>query len=490
MATWIGAPGETGDWNTPANWQGDTLPGYEVVTIDNGGTVDVSTADTITNIQEIDLGGGSLLEIFGDLSTGVFSVLDGDLMVETGGSLSVSNGMTVASGGSFTIDGMASIAGGTLGIYGTLDVAAGATLTSTNGLVVYDGATATIQGTYVESSGAIGGSGTFVLDGGTIGALGSPVNIQGGNPNFVIKNGGTLYLGPTNDASSITFGATEEGASNTLILNSWGTEFTTPVIGFGPGDAIGASSNTITGVTVTENASGNNYSIVVTFSDSTTHTLSDVSLATGITPDQIGFEQDSVSGLWEVDVSCFMAGTNIRTTVGDVPVEALTTDHLVETPDGPLPVRWIGRSTVAPRFAGQMKVSPVRISAGALGENLPERDLLLSPDHAMLLENVLVQEGALVNGTNITRETSLPERFVYYHVELDKHALLFAEGALSESFVDNVSRMSFDNWAERSVENARPIEEMAYPRAKSHRQVPASVWRLLANAGPGATKAA
>jgi hypothetical protein len=180
---------------------------------------------------------------------------------------------------------------------------------------------------------------------------------------------------------------------------------------------------------------------------------------------------------------CFYPGTLIRTPLGESAVESLIAGDLVTLADGrTAPIFWLGRQTISTRFADPMRVLPIRIKAGALGENLPARDLLISPDHAILIDDVLVQAGALVNDTSIVRETDVPEVFTYYHVELATHELLLAEGAQAESFVDNVGRMAFQNWAEHeAIAGADSIYEMPYPRAKSCRQVPMHIRRMLAD---------
>jgi hypothetical protein len=177
-----------------------------------------------------------------------------------------------------------------------------------------------------------------------------------------------------------------------------------------------------------------------------------------------------------------MAGTMIRTPDGEVAIETLKRGDLVLSSDGQVkPVSWLGVQTISTRFADKMRVWPIRIKAEALGENVPSRDLLLSPDHAVLVEGALVQAGALVNGTSIVRETNVPEVFTYYHVEVDDHSLVLAENTPAETFVDNVDRLGFDNWAEHEAvyPNGKHIEELPYRRAKSHRQVPVSIRVML-----------
>jgi hypothetical protein len=175
-------------------------------------------------------------------------------------------------------------------------------------------------------------------------------------------------------------------------------------------------------------------------------------------------------------VVCFLAGTSIATPQGAVPVEGLAPGDLVTTADGrAAPVRFVGRQTVASTFTDPLRTFPVRITAGALGDALPVRDLLVSPDHALFLDGVLVQAGALVNGGSIVREAAMPERFTYFHVELEDHALILAEGVPAETFVDNVTRRRFDNFAEFATlygDGSATIAEMEQPRVKSARQLP------------------
>jgi hypothetical protein len=181
--------------------------------------------------------------------------------------------------------------------------------------------------------------------------------------------------------------------------------------------------------------------------------------------------------------NCFFPGTRVCTPSGEEAVENLAIGDLVTTIEGGAKqVRWVGRQTVSTKFADPLRVLPIRIRQGALGEKLPARDLLVSPDHALLIDGVLVHAGALANGTSITRERDVPEIFTYYHVELDDHALLLAEGVAAESFIDNVDRMNFDNWAEHEAlyPSGYEVAEMPYPRAKSMRQVPSATRTRLA----------
>jgi hypothetical protein len=181
-------------------------------------------------------------------------------------------------------------------------------------------------------------------------------------------------------------------------------------------------------------------------------------------------------------MSCFMAGTLIRTPSGNVAVESLRPGDSVLTPDGLSPrVIWIGYRLVTRVSADPLRIAPIRIRAGALSENCPSRDLLLSPDHAIFLGDALFQAGALVNGLSIVRESNVSTPFTYYHLELDDHSLILAENVPAETFVDYIDRRAFDNWEQHQAAypDGKPVAEMPYPRAKAHRQVPRDIRDIL-----------
>lgn len=173
-------------------------------------------------------------------------------------------------------------------------------------------------------------------------------------------------------------------------------------------------------------------------------------------------------------IACFCAGTRIATVNGPRAVEALQAGDILVLADGSKsPLTWLGRQPVSATFADPARFAPVCISAGALGAGLPEQDLYLSPDHAVEIDGVLYNAGALINGTTIR---SAPERmrhdFIYYHVQTEAHALLVAEGLAAESYIDQGDLKAFEN-GDEAVDHA--TAPMALPRVSSARLVPQNV---------------
>lgn len=157
-----------------------------------------------------------------------------------------------------------------------------------------------------------------------------------------------------------------------------------------------------------------------------------------------------------ITITCFAAGTLIRTPRGDVAIETLRVGDVVLTAEGrERPIVWIGHRTVdcAPR-ARPRDAWPVRIAAGAFAENRPERDLYVSPAHALCVDflgEVLIYADELVNGATIVR---VPTDFVdYWHVELESHDILIANGMPAESYSATGERSAFsESFGEARVE--------------------------------------
>ena len=148
----------------------------------------------------------------------------------------------------------------------------------------------------------------------------------------------------------------------------------------------------------------------------------------------------------EVSIACFAEGTRIQTPSGEMLVEDLRAGDLVNTHAGPgRAVRWIGHRRIdLLRHPNPSHAQPIRVRAGALGNGLPVRDLRLSPDHALFIDGALIPARLLVNGASIVSEAEC-RAVVYYHVELDAHDVLLAEGAPAESYLDTGNRAMFEN---------------------------------------------
>jgi len=144
--------------------------------------------------------------------------------------------------------------------------------------------------------------------------------------------------------------------------------------------------------------------------------------------------------------TCFAAGTRILTARGEVAVEDLKVDDLaMALLGGRLSrVRWIGHRHVDLRAHPKpQNINPVRVRAHAFGEGLPQRDLILSPNHALYAEGVLIPVRYLLNGATVVQEEW--DSATYYHVELDTHDVLLAEGLPAESYLDAGNRAAFAN---------------------------------------------
>jgi hypothetical protein len=147
---------------------------------------------------------------------------------------------------------------------------------------------------------------------------------------------------------------------------------------------------------------------------------------------------------------CFLRGTLIQTSDGEIPVEELKIGTLVDTLRGPMPVKWIGCQKfekTSPSW--HWSVAPIRVARFALSDQYPRRDLFLSPHHSLFIDGLLLPVEWLVNERTITiAEMNGRDSIDYFHIELETHEVIFAEGTPVETLLTNDGREQFGNFVE------------------------------------------
>ena len=147
------------------------------------------------------------------------------------------------------------------------------------------------------------------------------------------------------------------------------------------------------------------------------------------------------------NIKCFLPGTRIKTTEGEINIEELRIGDSVLTASGEAkPIKFIGRKKVSRERTGPWNGDgPVKISRFAIDGTAPHSDLYVSPAHAIYIDGILIRASNLVNGVTIVADAK-PEALslTYFHIELDTHEAILAEGLAVESFQrDNPH--AFDN---------------------------------------------
>lgn len=149
---------------------------------------------------------------------------------------------------------------------------------------------------------------------------------------------------------------------------------------------------------------------------------------------------------------CFLMGTHILTPRGEVTIESLTSGDLVSTVDGqPRPAKWIGRMAFERQGhqSWHPAVLPILVERGALDGVRPSRDLYVSDAHCFFINGLLIPAIHLVNGRTIRKSRYYePDTIEYFHIELERHDVIFANGAPAETLLGNDNRRNFDNFDE------------------------------------------
>jgi Hint domain len=311
---------------------------------------------------------------------------------------------------------------------------------ASNGMLVVDGVDVTI--TNVAGGGIVSNTTIQAINGGHVTVTSSVAGVNAGSTmtydiganSGITTQAGLASVGLLN-GSTINFNNTGGTGQFTVTPAAINLSLsTTPVVnGLSNGDKItltGATSAALSGNTLTFHYPG-----LIGLDTTASFTLQGIPAGSSITFDN---NTDTVV------FACFLRGTMIATPYGEVAVEDLRPGDVVLTLNrGRSPIRWIGRRVLDPLMLDRPQDAwPIRIRQGALTDNVPHRDLLVSPDHCMLVQDILVPAKLLVNGTTIVQEERR-EPFEYFHIELESHDIVLAEGMLSESYLDLGNRHMF-----------------------------------------------
>jgi hypothetical protein len=148
--------------------------------------------------------------------------------------------------------------------------------------------------------------------------------------------------------------------------------------------------------------------------------------------------------------SCFLKGTKISTPSGERLVQDLQIGDEVQTLAGRKTIKWIGynKFTKEEGRAWHDNVMPIRVARFAIDDRTPHRDLYLSPLHCIFFGEALIPVMYLINEASLAQGMPADMFAIeYYHIDLDTHEVIYAEGALVESFLDDGSnRESFSNF--------------------------------------------
>ena len=161
--------------------------------------------------------------------------------------------------------------------------------------------------------------------------------------------------------------------------------------------------------------------------------------------------------------NCFLKGTKIETAEGERRIEDLAIGDLLPTMfGGPRPVQWIGRYSFKKSDPSNPWVNnalPVRIARSALAPDVPHADLYVTAAHSLLVDGVLVPAEILINGTTITRYEPESDELEFFHIKLESHDVIYAEGAPTETLlcIDD----SFVNFADYLRRYGMPVTEAA-----------------------------
>jgi hypothetical protein len=403
------------------------LPGIYVET--GGGTV--INAGTI-------IGRGAAVD-FNDVGPNLLQIDPGAVFsgaVEANAN-GIGNTLDLAAGGTTgTIYGLGSQYTG----FGIVNVAAGASwqMTGTNNLG--SGSSLTNYGALTLSSAALTDTGGVVND--------SAISLDPSTMTLASLTG--TGLDTIIDTSTLTVTG-EVSVGQTIAFSGSGGDF-------GIGD-LAAMAGTISGwgttgtIDLTSETYGNVTNVTITTGNVLQVTDTGGTYNLQLDPEQnfnglfAHQSQDSTADteLMVNDVPCFLRGTAIQTPRGEVTVEHLAVGDTVVTVGGARRrLVWIGTGQVLVTRGQRSAATPIIVRKGALASNVPNRDLRITKGHSLYLDGVLIPAEFLINHRSILWDDTA-RVVTIYHLELDTHDVMLANGVPAESYRDDGNRWLFQN---------------------------------------------
>jgi hypothetical protein len=269
--------------------------------------------------------------------------------------------------------------------------------------------------------------------------------------NVTMNTGSTMILDTTSGLElghAVTGGQVSfEGANAVLTIDDLAA-YSAPVANMLAGDVIdlvGIAPGLVTF------ASG-----LITATDPAGHPIGQLALTAAAGQPPVSVVSDGYGGSFITlggDMPCFARGTCILTPSGYRPVEKLRPgDHVICQDGATRPIAWKGSRTLD--LPAGSTDNPVRFAVNSIAPGIPLRPVRLSPLHAVFLQGVLIPACHLVNGATIIVER--PGAVTYFHLELDRHAILLADGLPAESFIENSNRGQFSTQNGRRVDCRTP----------------------------------
>jgi hypothetical protein len=435
-----------------------------------GDTLDI-TAGTFTDLTGTWIADNSVIAL---PNPNGFAGISGQVaLVGTGGEFVSSTGTDIPSLTNSYLAPETILAGGLLGVYHGAEFGIGRTPTETivvggntvvtgnslqpfgnaGSIWLYDGTADLVA--FVTNSGRIFGYGTLITSGAVMNNTGGTLEAQGGSLVFqgalsggqlLVDSGATLELSPNWFGGGGAVPVSFDAGNDLLQIDVTDTSGTYSAVG------TATVNNFVYGDTIAVDGTVAGGGVFPGFSSVTNDGTTLAFIEGGTTLGTLGFTGGTSNLVLSQDanhdeiitVACFAAGTRILTHAGEIPVEALRIGDRVPTLPGgrSATVRWLGyRQIECARHVRPQEVWPVRVQAGAFAPDTPRRDLFLSPDHAVFLGGVLIPVRYLVNGISISQIEAA--RVEYWHVELDRHAVLLADWLPAESYLDTGNRSAF-----------------------------------------------